>query len=304
VKIINLFDFLFSYTLSFNKVSKQFKLDKLFRFIIILFVNIYVHIYFRIFNNKFIGSNNKFIRSNNIIINLTTFPARIKTVWIIIEILLRQTVKAEKIILWLSDEQFNSLDSLPRKLRRLQSSIFEIKICKGDLRSHKKYYYALKENPNYLNITVDDDILYPSTLIEKLLDLHNLFPTAICCHRAKKVSMFDTLDKYNSWKEAVSFCGPTNDLFFTSGGGTLFPPHSLHSDVCKEELFMFLCRNADDIWLNTMAYLNETKIVKSDYFSLCLPLRITNNIELSFDNLTHSQNDVQLQEVKKYYDIK
>jgi hypothetical protein len=217
--------------------------------------------------------------------------------------MLRQSVKVDKIILWLSIDQFSNINVLPRNLLRLQSNYFEIRLCEGDLLSHKKYIYSLKEFKDFLLITIDDDILYPSTLLEKLINLHKLFPNCIICHRAKLVNLFCTNDKYNLWKEAVNFDGPTYDLFFTSGGGTLFPLNCLHSDVFKENIFMNLCKSADDIWLNSMAYLNKTKIVKSNYYSLCLPIIFFNNTNLSTLNIGESFNDFQLKNIKEFYAI-
>lgn len=41
-----------------------------------------------------------------IIVSLTTFPARISTVWITIETIFRQEVMPDRIVLWLAKEQF------------------------------------------------------------------------------------------------------------------------------------------------------------------------------------------------------
>ena len=41
-----------------------------------------------------------------------------------------------------------------------------------DLRSHKKYYYTIKEYPDDIMITVDDDIFYRSDMIAKLMAYH------------------------------------------------------------------------------------------------------------------------------------
>src|SRR5690554_5862757 len=44
----------------------------------------------------------------NLIISLTSFPARISNVNLVIESMLRQTILPERIILWLSRKQFKS----------------------------------------------------------------------------------------------------------------------------------------------------------------------------------------------------
>ena len=70
------------------------------------------------------------------IVSVTTFPARINDVWISLDILLRQTVKPDEVILWLAEEQFPD-KKLPQNLLNLQERGLTIRYC-HDLRSHKK----------------------------------------------------------------------------------------------------------------------------------------------------------------------
>lgn len=75
-------------------------------------------------------------REQKIIVSLTSFPKRIDTLWITIETLLRQSMKPDEIILWLAEEQFNGIDSLPKALLEQQKRGLTIRFC-DDLRSHK-----------------------------------------------------------------------------------------------------------------------------------------------------------------------
>jgi len=52
---------------------------------------------------------------------------------------------------------------------------------------------------------------------------------------------------------------PKMNNLATSGGGTLFPPHSLHKDASREDIFMKLPPTTDDLWYWTMAVANGTK---------------------------------------------
>lgn len=80
----------------------------------------------------------------NLIVSLTSFPARIEYVWMVVETIKRQTVLPEKIILWLSVDQFPSMESVPKTLLNEQNEMFEIRMVNDDIRSYKKYYYAMK----------------------------------------------------------------------------------------------------------------------------------------------------------------
>ena len=238
----------------------------------------------------------------NIIVSLTTFPKRISTVWIVIECMLRQTKKPDRIILWLSKEQFFNLDILPKRLLNLQKRGLEIKLREGDLRSHKKYFYVLKDNPNDIVVTIDDDFIYPSDLIEKLFRLHCKFPSAICCHRALQIK-YEGVEvlPYKKWSNKVLNEIPSYDVFFTSGGGTLFPPYCFTDEVLNSDLFLKICSFADDVWLNVMAQLNNRQTLKvTGSNDNIMPIIIRDNIELTSVNVGDGLNDIQLKELLDY----
>lgn len=128
---------------------KRVRYYSLKRFLIRRVANILIPLYFRLSNFYFkrkLRSAKK--ETPKIIVSLTSFPLRIKTIWIVIECLMRQQTVPDKIILWLSKDQFSGLDALPKRLLNYRDRGLEIKLREGDLRSHKKYYYMLSENEN------------------------------------------------------------------------------------------------------------------------------------------------------------
>ena len=273
------------------------------RFIIRILSNILIPILYQFGKKKYkLSSNNT--DSPKHIVSLTSFPYRIKKVWIVIESILRQKHKPDKIIIWLSINQFESFGKLPKSLLNQQKRGLEIKFVDEDIKSHKKYYYALKEFPNDFLITIDDDIIYPTTLIGQLIELNKIYPTSICCHRAREIKFEGFRKKvlsYSSWEEIKHFDGPNYNVFFTSGGGTLFPPSSLHTEVLNQDIFKKYCFNADDVWLNVMSRLNSTSIVKSEYYSSLLPVVRYKDISLYKTNQLLGENDKQLKDVNDYY---
>ena len=236
------------------------------------------------------------------VVSLTSFPNRIGRVWIVIESILRQKYKVDKIILWLSKEQFDSIDNLPKNLLKQQKRGLEIRLVDGDIKSHKKYFYAIKEYPNDFLITVDDDIIYPTTLVSELIEVNNIYPGSVCCHRAHKIKIEnEKILPYSSWKEILKSDIDKYNIFFTSGGGTLFSPNSLHEEVLNESVFKKYCFFADDVWLNVMSRLNSTVIVKTNYYSDLLPVLNSKNIYLHDLNLGSGENDLQLEAVRNFY---
>ena len=94
-----------------------------------------------------------------IIISLTTYSLRIHNVYIALESLLNQTIKPNRIILWLAEEEFNEAN-LPISVLRLKERGVEIRFCE-DYKSYKKLIPTLREFPEAIIITVDDDVIYP-----------------------------------------------------------------------------------------------------------------------------------------------
>lgn len=285
-----------------QKILTTIKFYSIYRFLIKLIAITFVPVWFKISNQFQLYKLNPSTEGKQVIVSLTTFPKRINIIWIVIECMLRQDVLPDKIILWLSKDQFSDLNDLPKSLLKLQKRGLEIKFCDGDLKSHKKYYYALKNYPEDILITIDDDLFYPSYLVGELLESHKVFPNSICCHRASKYKTFEgKLLPYKEWNEQISISEPNLDIFFTTGGGTLFPPNCFSPDVLQAEVFMEICKYADDVWLNLQAQFNKTTIVKIQRTNEnIMPILIMDNIELHSVNVTNDYNDVQFENVYKY----
>lgn len=241
----------------------------------------------------------------NLIVSLTSFPARIDDVWMVIETIKRQTILPEKVILWLSREQFPTIESIPSNLLDRQDDLFEIRVVDGDIKSHKKYYYSSCEFPDSHLLLIDDDIFYPLDMIERLLKAYQNNPQAVICQYGY-IMKFDEnglLLPYRSWKQ-LTINSKDKNLFFGSGGGTLFTPSKLYRDLTNKDLFLQLTPSADDIWLNAMVKLASLPI---ELINPYLPLPIKgkgNPIALSSVNVGENKNDEQLKAVKEYYEKK
>ena len=284
----------------YSGLRKRTKIQSSLRFIIREFSNFSLPFYLK-FTRK-----NVQLDKNNIIVSLTTFPQRIDKIWIVVECMVRQKIRPQKIILWLAKSQFpNEYNDLPSNLSYyINNKLIDIRFVNEDLRSHKKYYYALNEYPHSKIIVVDDDIYYPNTIIVDLINLNNKYPKSICCLRAHKVtfSSNNKLDPYKKWEKVINNHGPSFELFHTSGGGTLYQKNNFDESLFDKDIFMTICANADDVWLNIMAQKNKTMTVKSNYFSNLIPIK-NKSEKLSKHNVTLGGNDLQIKEVINYYKI-
>lgn len=263
---------------------------------------IIVRLFAKLFIDKLLVKDDLSIsrRTSDIIVSLTSFPARINEVHLVIRCLLRQSIIPSKIILWLSKDQFIG-EHLPDNLMSLIGDVFEIRFVDGDIRSHKKYYYALKEFPSSRIFLVDDDIYYPSNMLELIDNESKLYPNHIICRYGSMAGYTNgKLDSYNKWWFEEYDAIESYDFFFGSGGGTLISQRLLYKDVLNIDLAQKLTPIADDIWLNAMVNLQGTPKRKVKC-GLLLPNEHQQGIRLTAENVGNNQNDIQLKNIIDYY---
>lgn len=242
-----------------------------------------------------------------IIVSMTSFPFRIATVHKAIASIFMQSKQPDKVVLYLSENQFpNKEKDLPEVLLDFKHLGLEIKWCEGDLKSHKKYFYAMQEYPEDIIITVDDDLIYYSDMIEKLMKSYIFFPNAVSSVRTHLINYEQdgTVAAYSKWKkECDDVIGkPSMQLFPTSGAGTLFPPHCMDRHVFNEYAIKKHILNADDIWLKIMQLLANTPVVLVDKNRKLQYIEGTQAVALEYDNVFNNQNDVQLNNILNWLD--
>lgn len=249
--------------------------------------------------------NRPAIRSSNhcegLIVSFTSFPARINDVWQVVECMKRQSLLPEKIILWLSKDNFPTSESIPQSLWDRVDDLFTINLVDGDIRSHKKYYYASKEYPNKMIFLIDDDIYYDTDILNRSVKEYKIRgKKSIICNYGYQIK-FNSVEclPYSRW-QAIDCKKIGKDLFFGSGGGTLFCPAEMYKDLTNINLALQLTPLADDIWLNSMA-------LKAGLVKVILPngplltVDIEDNVTLSSVNNGLGRNDEQIRAIKKYY---
>lgn len=241
-----------------------------------------------------------------IICSLTSFPARIHLVWIAIESLFRQTVSPDRIVLWLSEDEFPG-GKLPTTFAALQEKGLEVYFRKGNLRAHKKYIFALEQFPDDFVITFDDDLYHDRHSIENLLRLKKEHPDAIVTNRAHKIVLSSDRKRvlpYRKWQHNNSFARPSRSLIATGGCGTLYEKRLLHPDVCNEAKIKALSFYADDIWLKVMAHKQGTLVVTNNcYGKDPIVVGRTQREKLVTTNVLKGGNDQQLEGLMKHYRI-
>lgn len=232
-----------------------------------------------------------------IIVSLTTYSKRIKTVHKTIESLLNQSLLADKIILWLDENEFKRQE-LPANLTNLESDVFEVRFC-PNYRSYKKLVPTLQSYPNSTIVTFDDDIYYPADQLEKLVLTHLDNPEEIITHVARNILFREgELLPYVKWvhvfKDQIG--QPQLHLLPIGVGGILYPANALHPEVTNISAFMKLAPHGDDLWFKCMSLLNDRKVIALNHGYQLAPNQIEGTQEVGlWQNVNEDSDSNMLQ---------
>ena len=205
----------------------------------------------------------------SLIVSFTSYPARIHVVPQVLESLYSQSMKPDRILLWLAEEQFPGREAdLPKVLiDDAAAGKFELRWC-DDLGSHKKYFYAMQEFPDDIIILVDDDTYYHPDTIKTLYGKHLDFPNCIVGIHTKIILIDDAnnIVPYKKWPPRVFIDYPSIQLIPMGGCGVLYPPNSVDPCIFDKSAILSHCAFngvicGDDLWLKAHAILSGTLTV-------------------------------------------
>lgn len=255
-------------------------------------------------NSNSCGINILEKRDKKYIVSLTSFPARIEEIWISIETILRQTFKPDAIILWLSEEQFRGI-ILPKKLTDLEKRGLTIKFVSENIKSHKKYKYALEQYPDDYIITLDDDLYYDENLLQNLVNLKKEYPEFVPTNRAHKINFNGSnILTYGAWFHNEFQIKPSHSLVQTGGFGTLYSSDDLYNDFNKNDVFLKIAPHADDLWLKIMILKKGKKVITNNKYNKDpLVVKGTQNNKLVIKNVINGGNDTQFKNLLEYYQL-
>jgi len=242
-----------------------------------------------------------------LIVSFTSYSKRIHDAHLVIESIAQQTLKPNRLILWLDEDEF-TLETIPLVLHRQIKRGLEVRFC-PNYKSYKKIIPTLEIFPDANIITIDDDILYPFDMIEILIREHKLDSTCILGFRAHKIKMESNgiLKPYVEWEYETSDNNSGNLIFLTSGAGTFFPRACFDYEVLNSRVFMSICPSADDVWLKAMALLSQSKCKKVNdnrrFWERFTSIRHNQDIGLFNLNVIDSFNDEQIRSVFEKYDL-
>lgn len=240
------------------------------------------------------------VQQEKITVALTSYGKRLDLVHIAIKSIMVQTMKADAIVLYLAKE-----DSL-KKIRQEEALIkagLRIERNVEDLKSHKKYFYAVQEYPENLIVTVDDDAIYDDRLLEDLYAEHLKYPEAVICRRGHRMTKRNgKIAPYDLWEGCVKSVMPEKGICATGVGGILYPCGKYREAFLDEKGIRATSFCGDDLWLKTVELIWGI----STYAIGELPARIIEGSQeeaLYKENAENKRNDEYLDELQRYFNI-
>jgi hypothetical protein len=196
-----------------------------------------------------------------LVVSLTSILSRLSHLHLPLRSLLAQTLRPERIVLWLP----HALASrIPSSLQRLVHPPFEIRFTDLDC-PHLKLVGPLGAFPDRVVVTSDDDLLYEPTWLERLFHTHRQFPDRIIAHECRLIGYdsHGSLLPYTQWPTVAQpgHCAPA--LLPLGFAGVLYPPHALPPETTDADLFLRLAPTADDLWFKAMALRRGTLTMRA-----------------------------------------
>ena len=195
--------------------------------------------------------------------------------------IINQTVKPNKIFLYLSEEKYLLDNGFPNKtitytkLNDLLKSnnLIEVRWVKNT-GSYRKLLPLLKEkwDEDCIIITIDDDTYYNTDLIESMLKVHKSNSNCIIGSRGftPKFNDFKNFSYHQRQKkQSLSLYN-----FLTGKGGIFYKPSFFHNTgdlIFNEKIFLKTNPTQDDIWFYVVRILNN------------VPCYISNNLPYNKD---------------------
>ncbi|TGE31895.1 glycosyltransferase [Desulfosporosinus sp. Sb-LF] len=242
---------------------------------------------------------------NGIVVSITSYPARFDKIYSSLNSAFRQSVRPEKIVLYL-DEDVDKV-ALPKKVLKLQKKGLVILNRPENIKPHKKYYYALQEYRDKLVVTFDDDMIYRTDTIELLMAKHKQYPNCVVSRRVHRIitDAQGKVAKYSDWEfECNTIVEPSHNVCALGIGGVLYPAQIFPEETFDLSLIKKLSLTNDDIWLKGIEVISNIPVVKTDSTKQ-YPWPVEDTQENALMNLNYfgENNDICMSNVCNYFKI-
>ena len=194
------------------------------------------------------------IHQDTVIVNITTYPLRDKFLYESLQYFQKQTLKPDKIILWLSKDEYDENNLSENILRCKEDNLLtDIMFINKNIYCHKRHE-CFKYFNYAFNIFIDDDIYYPLDFVEKLVYFSKLYnvPTS---YFGKNMEYINTTWSSNKFKNGPDI----KNRYY--GGLSCIPPYVFPLESFKYENERdIVCPKCDESWLQMWFIKNDISV--------------------------------------------
>lgn len=244
---------------------------------------------------------NEIKRETPVIVSLTSNEDNFDDLELSLYSLLNQTVKPDRLILWLSDEY--DLSYLPYNITKYIKNGLEIKFVK-DLNTYTNIIYPLKQFPKAINVIANDCVYYAKDWLMKLYHSYIANPREIHTHIAHKITI-DTNSRtplhYAVWQKCINNENAEYTHFAKIDGGILYPPLCFSNEVFRDDVFLKNNITNPEIWLWVMGILSNKKVrIVKNHINTIKSTRYFKDL-LTDKRKQYPKYDEQIRTLIKYY---
>ena len=240
---------------------------------------------------------------SDVVVSLTSWLPRAKTLPLVLLTLLEQTLRPAMIYVWLSHDDQDMISNEHREFFTKHGVEFKVV---DNLIAHKKWLPLLELGQTDPFVIADDDTYYPKDWFDYLVSEAAQYPDCIVAHRCHmiKVNHDNIPEAYVDWEKDVNGGSGNSHLVFPTGcGGVVIRPEAISKEFRRRDLIEKLCPLADDIWLKAAYLQSGFKCRKSHYSFPCLDYPGTRGSGLAVKNVDQGANDLQLKDVFDYFNL-
>lgn len=188
-------------------------------------------------------------------VNITTYPLRDMYLPLMLENLKKQTKKPDKIILWLSEEEYDK-SNIPLHIQKCLNNklLTEIRWTEKNIYCHKRHEVFKTDNDVY-NVFMDDDLLYENTYLETIYNSAKKHSNCVTTMAAVERGFVGSKQLSNKIKEKQSV---KNTIM---GGLSCVPPYVFPLESFKYTTIRDECaKKCDETWLQCWCIITDTKV--------------------------------------------
>lgn len=240
-----------------------------------------------------------------VVVSFTTIPNRISKIKPMVDSILNQTYEADEIVLWV-DEDYKRVGGKMNIPKFISDSKIRVEYCE-DIGPFTKLQYSLDEHwedKDTIIVTADDDVYYPPTWLEGLVEASKKNPDIAIGYRGR--NLLDKSARFLNYNHSQLFQGspyPHHSKevdIITGTWGALYKPKFFDEDIFGEDVThenFFV----DDIWINGNLAMNGVKRYVIPNVGV-KPLDGIHNIDSLWSiNAGGKNNNVMLDHFKKYW---